>query len=144
MIQITDKRIPANLFRSGAPDPSCGALVIFEGLVRDHHQGRKVVGLSYECYKPMALKVLEGIREAALERWSLGDLWIIHRVGKVPIGEAAVFVAVTSAHRKEAFEACAWAMDEIKLEAPIWKHETYEDGTSVWVEDHCVVAHSHG
>jgi molybdopterin synthase catalytic subunit len=125
-------------------DPSCGAYVTFEGVVRDHHDGKKVVGLSYECYRPMALKVLETIREAALERWAITEMLIVHRTGEIPIGEAAVLVTAASAHRKEAFEACAWAMDEIKREAPIWKHETYADGTSLWVEDNCVTHKSHG
>ncbi len=143
MIQITDKPILSDVLRSSLQDRSCGALVVFEGLVRDHHLGKKVVALSYQCYRPMAFRILNSIREAALERWEITELFIIHRVGKIPIGEAAVFVAVTSAHRQEAFEACAWAMDEIKLEAPIWKRETYDDGISVWVEDHCVQVHDH-
>jgi len=143
MVEITDRPIPVTRWRAELSDPSCGAVVVFEGVVRDHHAGKKVVKLSYECYKPMALKVLAGIREEALGRWKVERLLIVHRIGDIPIGEAAVLVAAASAHRKEAFEAAAWAMDEIKREAPIWKHETYADGTSLWVEDHCVggVAH---
>ena len=144
MVKITDEPIQINGLRSRLLDPSCGAIVVFEGLVRDHHDGKKVIRLAYECYKPMALKVLEEIREAALERWEINDLLIVHRVGEIPIGEAAVFVAVSSVHRKEAFEVAAWAMDEIKREAPIWKRETYQDGTSIWVEESCVSHHHHG
>jgi molybdopterin synthase catalytic subunit len=143
MVQITDKPIQPEVLRERLSDPSCGALVAFEGLVRNHHAGKKVAGLSYECYRPMALKVLESIRREAMERWELRDLFISHRTGNIPIGEAAVWVGTASSHRKEAFAACAWAMDEIKRKAPIWKHETYEDGTSLWVEDHCVEAHNH-
>jgi molybdopterin synthase catalytic subunit len=91
----------------------------------------------------MALKELGRIRQEALERWGLHDLWIAHRVGLVPLGEAAVWVGVASVHRKEAFEACAWAMDEIKLRAPIWKKETYADGSQTWVEDNCVPGQRH-
>lgn len=143
MIEITDRPIQIEGLKIKLADESCGAVVAFEGLVRNHHAGKKVTGLSYECYKPMALRVLEGIRREAMERWDLRDLFISHRTGKIPIGEAAVWVGTASSHRKESFEACAWAMDEIKRSAPIWKHETYEDGTSLWVEDHCVTAHRH-
>jgi len=143
MVEITEAPIPVTRWRAEMEDPACGAVVTFEGLVRDHHQGKKVLRLSYECYKPMALKVLADIREKALGRWKIAQLLIAHRTGEIPIGEAAVLVAAASAHRKEAFEAAAWAMDEIKREAPIWKHETYADGTSLWVEDHCVEGHSH-
>ncbi len=142
MIEIQEKLISSQKLRELIADETCGAVVIFEGLVRNHHQGKKVTELRYEAFKPMALKVLADIREEALRRWELHDLWIVHRTGLISIEEAAVWVGVASSHRKEAFEACQWAMDEIKLRAPIWKHETYEDGSSVWVEDQCVTAHS--
>jgi molybdopterin synthase catalytic subunit len=143
LVEITDKSILIQRLRERLSDPSCGAVVAFEGLVRDHHEGKKVVKLAYECYGPMALKVLEGIRREALGRWPIRELSIAHRIGDVPIGEAAVWVGAASAHRKEAFEAAAWAMDEIKREAPIWKHETYADGITTWVEDSCVTPHRH-
>jgi molybdopterin synthase catalytic subunit len=143
MVEITAEPIPVTRWRAELSHPSCGAVVAFEGLVRDHHEGKKVLRLSYECYKSMALKVLASIREQVLRRWKVERLLIVHRTGEIPIGEAAVLVAAASAHRKEAFEAAAWAMDEIKREAPIWKHETYSDGTSLWVEDHCVGGDSH-
>ncbi len=143
MVEITNIPIAAEKLRRNLADDACGAVVVFEGLVRNHHDGKKVTELSYECYRPMALKVLEQIRAEALGRWKLGKLIIAHRTGMIPIGEAAVWVGVSSAHRKEAFEACSWAMDEIKREAPIWKHEIYEDGTTLWVEDTCVTTHSH-
>lgn len=141
MIEITEKPIQIEELKTKLADESCGAVVVFEGLVRDHHDGKEVTRLSYECYKPMALKSLEEVRREAMERWDIRDLFISHRVGDIPLGEAAVWVGVSSVHRKEAFEACAWAMDEIKRQVPIWKHETYADGTSLWVEDHCVEAH---
>jgi molybdopterin synthase catalytic subunit len=143
MIEITEKILPVAERQSRIADVTCGAVVSFEGRVRDHHDGKKVAELRYECYRPMALKVLERIRQEAIGRWGLHDLWITHRVGRVPLGEAAVQVLAASAHRKGAFEACAWAMDTIKLEAPIWKHEAYTDGTQTWVEDNCVPGHHH-
>jgi molybdopterin synthase catalytic subunit len=140
MIAITEKPITPQAWEKAIGDGSCGAVVTFEGRTRNHHQGKAVAELHYECYRPMALKVLLRLREEAVQRWGLQDLWIVHRVGLIPIGETAVWVAAASAHRKEAFEACAWAMDAIKLRAPIWKKETYADGTQSWVEDHCVHA----
>lgn len=143
MIDITEKELQGSEWEKAIGDESCGAMVIFEGRVRNHHDGKKVAELRYECYRPMALKVLTRIRAEALNRWELHDLWIAHRVGLVPLGEAAVWIATASVHRKEAFEACAWAMDQVKMEAPIWKKETYADGTQNWVEDHCVPHHAH-
>ena len=143
MIQITENSLNPSEWKARMADVTCGAVVVFEGRVRDHHDGKAVAELRYECYKPMAMKELERIRQEAKDRWPLHDLWIAHRVGSIPLGEAAVWVGVASAHRKEAFEACAWAMDEIKLRAPIWKKETYTDGSQTWVEDYCVPGHRH-
>jgi molybdopterin synthase catalytic subunit len=143
MIEITEKSLTPSEWQTQIADVTCGAVVVFEGRVRDHHDGKQVAELRYECYRPMALKELGRIRQEALERWGLHDLWIAHRVGLVPLGEAAVWVGVASVHRKEAFEACAWAMDEIKLRAPIWKKETYADGSQTWVEDNCVPGQRH-
>lgn len=143
MIEITEQALQGSQWEKTIADVTCGAVVVFEGRVRDHHDGKKVAELRYECYKPMALKELGRIRREAMDRWPLHDLWIAHRVGPVPLGEAAVWVGVASHHRKEAFEACAWAMDEVKLRAPIWKKETYTDGTQTWVEDNCVPGHDH-
>ncbi|HVZ81426.1 MAG TPA: molybdenum cofactor biosynthesis protein MoaE [bacterium] len=143
MIEITQEPLKTTERQAKIADVTCGAVVAFEGRVRDHHDGKQVAELRYECYGPMALKELGLIRREALERWPLHDLWIAHRVGVVPLGEAAVWVGASSVHRKEAFEACAWAMDEVKLRAPIWKKETYADGTRTWVEDNCVPGHRH-
>ena len=143
MIEITEKELLGSDWVQTLGDESCGAVVTFEGRVRNHHDGKKVAELRYECYRPMALKILAHIREEAVRRWELHDLWIVHRVGLVPLGETAVWVGTTSVHRKEAFEACAWVMDQVKMEAPIWKKETYADGSQSWVEENCVSHHVH-
>lgn len=143
MLDIHETPLRCGEWEKAIGDKTCGAVVAFEGRARDHHDGKPVAELRYECYRSMALKVLERIQREAIDRWGLRDLWIVHRTGLVPLGEAAVWVAAASSHRKEAFQACAWAMDAIKLEAPIWKHETYADGTANWVEDNCVPGHSH-
>src|SRR6516164_5761913 len=104
MIEINEKSINNTELQKRIADETCGAVVAFEGKVRNHHDGKQVAELRYECYKSMALKELERIREEALGRWELHDLWIAHRVGLIPLGEAAVWVGVASSHRKEAFE----------------------------------------
>ena len=115
-----------------APASSCGALVSFVGVVRNRHRGRAVRSLLYECYVPMAEKMLAGIVAEAKERWPVDEVRVLHRVGPLEVGEAAVAIAVTSGHRDEAFAACRFVIEEIKHRVPIWKKEFYEDGTAEW------------
>ncbi|HET8648100.1 MAG TPA: molybdenum cofactor biosynthesis protein MoaE [Vicinamibacteria bacterium] len=118
------------LQRTGAAE---GALCLFVGVVRDHHQGRRVLRLEYEAYEEMALPLLARIEEEARRRWPVGAVSIVHRLGPLEVGEASVAVAVRSAHREEAFAACRWAIDTLKATVPIWKKEYGEDGSS-WME----------
>ncbi len=115
----------------GGPDR--GAIATFLGAARDHHGGRGVVRLEYHAYRPMAEAVLREIGEEIRERFGTPHIAILHRVGTVPIGEASVVIAVASAHRREALEACARAIERVKAIAPIWKKEHYRDG-SRWIE----------
>ena len=108
--------------------------MVFEGCARNHHRGRGVEELAYEAYGPMAEAVLSELREEAMKRFGLCACVVHHRVGTVPIGEAAVIVAASSPHRREAFEAAMWIMDRIKERAPIWKKERYVEGGAAWVE----------
>src|SRR3989338_5804336 len=103
-----------------------GAMASFLGIVRNHSEGRAVLRLEYECYVPMAEKVLKDIRERALKRWPLQQVRILHRFGKLEVGEAAVAIAVSAARRDEAFRACRFLIEEIKHKAPIWKKEVFE------------------
>src|SRR5437773_401917 len=112
----------------------CGAIALFVGTTRDHHEGRKVESLSYQAFDPMALAALEAIERQAAKRFDIAICRIVHRLGEVPIIEASVMVGVSAAHRAPAFEACRWAMDELKRTVPIWKKEHYEDGGEGWVE----------
>jgi molybdopterin synthase catalytic subunit len=114
--------------------PDCGAAVLFLGTTRDHHDGRRVVRLAYEAYPAMALPALEAIERAALEQFAIASCRIVHRLGEVPVTEASVVVAVAAPHRAAAFDACRWAMDELKRSAPIWKRELFEDGGAEWVK----------
>lgn len=135
-IRVAMDPLDAEALRALLTDARAGALVLFEGRARDHHEGRSVLKLSYEAYGPMAEKELERLRQAAIVRFDLLDCAIHHRTGEVPLTEAAVIVAASSAHRAEAFQAAAWIMDEIKASVPIWKREQYKDGSEAWVECH--------
>lgn len=110
-----------------------GALVVFEGVVRSHARGRKVLRLEYHAYEAMAVRKLEEVRAQALQRFPVRDVCILHRLGLLEIGECSIAIAVASAHRGPAFDACRFAIDTIKEIVPIWKKEFYEDG-AVWIE----------
>ena len=112
--------------------PQCGAVVSFAGVVRDHDHGRGVMCLEYSAH-PSAEDVLARISALAVSRWELGGIAITHRIGELAIGEPAFIVAVSSAHRGDAFEACRWLVDEAKLQLPVWKRQQFTDGTSEWV-----------
>jgi len=112
----------------------CGALAVFLGTTRDHHEGRRVTRLEYEAYDAMALAALGAIERAAAERFAIRSCMIVHRLGEVPLTEASVAVIVAAAHRGPAFDACRWAMDELKRTVPIWKKEFFAEGGSAWVE----------
>ena len=129
----SDPLDPAALARAAA-HPSCGAIVTFLGTTRDHHGGRRVLRLAYEAYEPMALAALAAIEREAAARFAIRSCAIAHRLGEVPPAEPSVVVVVAAEHRAPAFEACRWAMDEVKRGAPIWKKELYDDGGGQWVE----------
>jgi molybdopterin synthase catalytic subunit len=114
-------------------NPRAGALVTFEGWVRNHEDGRQVVALEYECYEELALKEGNRILAEALEKFEILDARCIHRVGRLDIGEIAVWIGVSAEHRAEAFRACQYIIDEVKGRVPIWKKEHYADGDSDWV-----------
>lgn len=115
--------------------PGHGAVVVFLGTVRDHHRGRRVAGLTYSAYRPMAEAVLRRI-VADLEAGGEGvRAAIVHRLGEVPVGEPSVVIAVASPHRAAAYAASRTALERLKAEAPIWKRERYTDGTEAWREE---------
>lgn len=110
-----------------------GAVVVFEGVVRNNTKGRSTKYLEYECYEPMALAGIERIGREIAGQFALGHVAIVHRLGRLEIGEASVAIVVTAPHRRPAFEAALLAIDRLKREVPIWKKEFFEDG-DVWVE----------
>lgn len=113
---------------------AAGAVVTFDGVVRDNTKGRKVLTLDYDAYPPMAVKEMRRVGEEIRERWpEVERIGIVHRFGELKITESSVVIVVTSPHRKVAFEACHYAIDRVKQVVPIWKKEIFEDGEA-WVE----------
>lgn len=113
--------------------PTAGAFASFEGWVRDHNEGRAVEGLHYEAYIALAENEGERVLQEALDKFPIVDARCAHRVGDLVIGDLAVWVGVSAAHRSAAFEACRYIIDEVKARVPIWKHERYRDGDPGWL-----------
>ena len=133
-VLVTERSLDAGPIRKVLSNPKTGALVIFEGVARDHYEGQEVLELAYEAFAPMAEKELMELRQQALHQFSLTGCAIHHRLGIVPLQEAAVIIGTSSGHRSQAFQAAIWIMDEIKKHVPIWKRERYCDGREAWVE----------
>jgi molybdopterin converting factor subunit 1 len=113
--------------------PDDGAVVIFDGIVRNQTRGRRTLYLDYTAYEPMALKQMEQLAQQALANYAVRDVWLVHRLGQLQIGETSVYIAVASAHRAAAFDACRWLIDTLKKTVPIWKKEFFADG-AVWAD----------
>lgn len=113
--------------------PECGATVTLDGYVRQFTKGRETLYLEYEAYEPMALKEMQKLIAAAKAEFEISNVGIVHRTGKLEIGETSVVISVASPHRKAAFAACEWLIKELKRTVPIWKKEVYADGEE-WVE----------
>lgn len=111
--------------------PEDGAIVIFDGVVRDNSRGRPTLYLDYEAYESMALEKLRELATEARQRFPIRNVALVHRLGRIEIGESSVLIAVFSAHRAAAFDACRWLIDTLKRTVPIWKKEYFEDG-AVW------------
>ena len=134
MISITREPIDLCKILVDAKDRSAGGTVLFIGSVRDHNEKGSVSEIYYEAYKEMAEEKIAEIEDEVRKRWNVRKFVAIHRIGNLRVGEPSVAVAVSSEHRKEAFEACKYGIDEIKTRVPIWKKEVSASGT-VWVED---------
>ena len=132
MFKITTDPLSIDEAYAAVRAPDCGAVAIFVGTVRDHHDGKKVKMISYSAFKEMAEKEFAKIADGARARWKIGTVYIAHRTGVLAIGDASVLIAVSSAHRAEAFEACRHAIEALKKMAPIWKEEFTESGKE-WI-----------
>lgn len=143
MFQITSSPIDPDQIRKQVLNPAAGGFCSFEGWVRDHHEGRPVLKLEYEAYAALAEKEGTRIVDEAVNRFGLMRATCVHRTGLLEIGDIAVVICVSSAHRDAAFDACRWIIDEVKSRVPIWKKEFFADGVQGWVRcDHCA-GHAH-
>lgn len=134
-IKILNQTLDTEHCRSFVTHASAGGIVVFVGTVRDQTQGKTVHKLEFEAFESMAIKEMTKIAEAIQEKWDAIHVAIHHRVGTLDISEIAVIIAVSTPHRKAAFEACQYAIDTLKETVPIWKKEFFDDG-EVWVAAH--------
>jgi len=133
VFQLVREPIDIPKIAASLQKPEDGAVVVFEGIVRNHSNSKAVRFLEYDAYEPMALLKLEEIGVLAKKEFEIRDIAIVHRLGHMDIGECSTVIVVASAHRSPAFDACRFAIDKIKQIVPIWKKEFFEDG-AVWVE----------
>jgi len=131
--RLTRQAIPAAALMQQLKAPEDGAVVVFEGIVRNHSHGKRTRYLEYEAYEPMALRAMQEIGEEAKRQFPIDRIGMIHRLGRLDLGETSVAILVTAAHRRAAFEACQYAIDRLKRTVPIWKKEFFADG-AVWAE----------
>ena len=132
-VEITDEVIPAAEIVAGIKAGSDGAVCVFDGIVRDNTRGRKTLHLDYEAYREMALEQMRGLAAEAVTKFGVRDVALVHRLGRLQVGETSVLVVVASAHRGAAFDACRWLIDTLKKTVPIWKKEQFVDG-AVWAD----------
>ncbi len=131
VIALTRERIDANHLIASAKQGEDGAVVVFDGIVRNNSRGRQTLHLDYEAYEEMALKQMNDLATQARDRFGIRHISIIHRLGRLAVGETSVLIVVASAHRAQAYEASRFLIDTLKKTVPIWKRETFVDG-AVW------------
>ena len=131
-VELVERAIDVNALLERVKHPQAGGIVLFLGTVRDNDRGRHVKFLEYEAYQPMALKEMNRVVEEARRRWPLLGIAIVHRLGHLEVGDISVAIAVSSGHRKEAFEAGRYAIDTLKQTVPIWKKEVWDSGEA-WI-----------
>jgi molybdopterin synthase catalytic subunit len=133
MILLTPDPIDHHALTEAVRRPDCGAVVTFLGTVRDLTDGKETIALDYEAYPGMAEMKMAEIEREVRQRWPVGEMKMIHRTGRLGVGEVSVAVAVSCPHRAQAFEACRHAIDRLKEMVPIWKKENWADGSTEWV-----------
>lgn len=133
LIRVTPDELDTTEATRAVGSPAAGAINVFLGVVRDNNLGRKVQYLEYDAYPSMAEKVMRELAEEAKERFALEDCAVLHRTGRLEIGEASLLIAVSCGHRAASFEAGHWLVNEIKKKVPVWKKEVWEDGEA-WIE----------
>jgi len=130
---LVREKIETRTLLNQIKQPEDGAAVVFEGVVRNYTRGRRTLYLDYEAYEEMALKQMETLAKQAVSQFAVRDVALVHRLGRLQVGEISVAIVVACAHRSAAFEACRWLIDTLKRTVPIWKKEYFEDG-AVWAD----------
>ena len=130
--ELTTEQLDVGAIARRVVPPECGAIVTLDGFVRQFTKGRETLYLVYEAYEPMAIKEMKKLGAAAHEKFEIAHIGIVHRLGKLEIGETSIVISVSAPHRRAAFEACEWAIRELKKTVPVWKKEFYADG-EVWI-----------
>lgn len=143
MIEVSSDPIAAETLKESLLNPGAGGFCVFEGWVRNENDGRTVERLEYEAYEPLVISEGEQVLAEARQRFPYLEARCVHRTGLLEIGDMAVWVGVSSAHRDEAFKACRYIIDELKVRLPIWKKEYYVDGDSGWVNCERCAQHVH-
>lgn len=133
VVYLTRERIDAEKLVAEAKAAEDGAVVVFDGIVRNHSRGRQTLYLDYEAYEEMALKQMRELAATARERFGVRHVTLVHRLGRLAIGETSVLIVVASAHRAAAYEASRWIIDTLKKTVPVWKKETFVDGV-IWAD----------
>lgn len=132
-IEILDHELPTVAVLEEIKAGPDGAVCLFDGIVRNNTRGRQTLYLDYEAYREMALKQMHELAAQAVEKFGVRDVALLHRLGRLQVGETSVLIVVASAHRGAAFDACRWLIDTLKKQVPIWKRETFVDG-AVWAD----------
>lgn len=133
VVALTREPIDRDALVRRLQQPGDGAIVVFDGVVRDHTRGRRTLFLDYEAYEDMALAEMEKLTRQAADRFAIDRVGVVHRLGRLEIGESSIVIVVTSAHRAAAFDACRWLIDTLKRTVPVWKKEHFADG-AVWTD----------
>jgi molybdopterin synthase catalytic subunit len=139
-MRLSEDVLDLDALLDASADPRSGALVVFGGTVRNHHDGRAVTHLQYSAYAPLAERMIDAIERDTLARFGVHHCRVVHRTGGLGVGAFAIYAVVRAAHRKEAFAAAQYAVDRVKHEVSIWKEEFYADGSSAFVQG-CCIAH---
>ena len=137
--ELTTDRIDVGATARRVVLPQCGATVTLDGYAREWTRGRRTLYLVYEAYAPMALSELRRLGDQVHEKFEIAHVGIVHRTGRLEIGETSVVITVSAPHRRAAFEACEWTIRELKRTVPIWKKEVFEDG-EIWVEGEAITS----
>ncbi|MSQ61244.1 MAG: molybdenum cofactor biosynthesis protein MoaE [Dehalococcoidia bacterium] len=133
MFEIIRDPIESQALIDAVARPDAGGIALFLGVVRNNNLGRNVQYLEYDAYPPLAIRQMGVIAEEVRDRWDIAEVAMLHRIGRLEIGEASVGIAVSAAHRKEALEACHYAIDRLKESVPVWKKEVWDNGEE-WIE----------